>query len=149
MREVPEENGYRRGRPRLPTGVIVAAIVIALLAVSGLLFLLYRETRGPGEILRRFAQAVDDGDCAGSYELLDERLRRDVAEDMWCASLPSVDEQIDADFDLDRAVLQEDEAEVHISGAGAEVWRLRRYGERSWRVLGPDGGFPAPLPDAD
>lgn len=138
----PEENGDQRGRARLPTGVVVASVIIALLAVSGLLLLLYQETRGPGEILRQFAEAVDDGDCDGSYELLDGRARAGLDEVRWCQEvLPTVDEQIDADFDLEQAVLQGDEAEVHIAGVPATVWRLRRFGERSWRVLGPAGGF--------
>jgi hypothetical protein len=137
-----EENGDQRGRARLPTGVVVVSVIIALLAVSGLLLLLYRETRGPGEILRQFAEAVDDGDCDGSYELLDGTARAGLDETRWCQEvLPTVDEQIDADFDLEQAVLQGDEAEVHVSGVPVTVWRLRRFGERSWRVLGPTGGF--------
>jgi hypothetical protein len=142
MTTPPEQDGYQRGRPRLPTGLVVAAVVIALLAVSGLLLLLYRETRGPGEILRQFAQAVDDGDCEGSYELLDGMARVGLDDTRWCQEvLPSVDEQIDADFDLEQAVLQGDQAQVRVSGVPVTVWRLRRFGERSWRVLGPSGGF--------
>jgi hypothetical protein len=138
----PEENGDQGGRARLPTGVVVASVIIALLAVSGLLLLLYRETRGPGEILRQFAEAVDDGDCSGSYELLDGMARTDLDETRWCQEvLPTVDEQIDADFDLEQAVLEGDQAEVEVSGVPVTVWRLRRFGERSWRVLGPAGGF--------
>jgi hypothetical protein len=138
----PDENGNQRGRARLPTGVVVASVILALLTVSGLLLLLYRETRGPGEILRQFAEAVDDGDCQGSYELLDGRARAAVDETQWCDEvLPTVDEQIDADFDLEQAVLQGDQAEVHVTGVPVTVWRLQRFGERSWRVLGPGDGF--------
>ena len=138
----PDENGDQRGRARLPTGVVVASVILALLAVSGLLLLLYRETRGPGEILRQFAEAVDDGDCQGSYELLDGRARAAVDETQWCDEvLPTVDEQIDADFDLEQAVLQGNQAEVHVTGVPVTVWRLQRFGERSWRVLGPGDGF--------
>jgi hypothetical protein len=137
-----EENGYRRARPGIPTGVVVAAVIIALVAVSLLLALLYRETRGPGEILRRFALAVDEGDCASSYDLLDSLVQREVDEATWCEEvLPRVDPLLDADFDLDQAVLRGDEAEVHVSGADEPVWRLRRHGERSWRVLGPPDGL--------
>ena len=135
-------NGAPRRRPGIPTGLVVASVIIAVLAVSGLLLLLYRETRGPGEILREFAQAVDDGDCAGSYELLDGSVRAGLDEATWCEEvLAAVDGQIDADFDLEQAVLQGDEAEVHVAGVEVTVWRLRRFGERSWRVLGPEGGF--------
>jgi hypothetical protein len=141
MREPPDENGFPRERPLLPTGLVAAAVIVALLAVSGLIFLLYRETRGPGEILRRFARAVDEGDCEGSYDLLDGTVRAVVEASAWCRDLPSVDDKIDADFDLQQAVLRGDEAEVHVSGVPATEWRLRRFGERTWRVVGPEGGF--------
>jgi hypothetical protein len=146
MSQGSEENGYRRDRPGVPTGVVVASVIIALLAVSGLILLLYEETRGPGEILRRFARAVDDGDCSSSYDLLDGSVRSSVDEATWCEQvLPTVDAQIDRDFDLDRAVLQGDLALVHITGVEAEVWRLRRFEERSWRVVGPTDGLALPL----
>jgi hypothetical protein len=141
MSDLPPDNGYPRGRPGLPTGVTIAAVVIALVAVSLLLLLLYRETRGPGEILREFARAVDDGDCTRSFELLDAGVQAETGEEAWCTMLPNVDDSIDADFSLERAVLEEDRARVEIFGAGAAEWILGRYGERSWRVIGPAGGF--------
>ncbi len=143
MTGVPaEENGYRRATPRLPTGVVVASVVVALFSVSGLIYLLYNRTRGPGEILREFARRVDRRDCAGSYDLLDERVTATMSEDQWCeGGLPSVDEQLDAAFKLERAVLEGQIAEVHVSGVATRVWELRRFGENSWRVLGPAGGL--------
>jgi hypothetical protein len=142
----PQADGAVRWRPVLPTTVVVISIVIAVGAVTGLIALLYRETRGPGEILREFARAVDEGDCAGSYGLLDESVHAAVTEDAWCDRLAEVDRQIDADFTLERAVLEGDEAVVHIGGAPTESWSLQRFGERSWRVLGPgeSGSFAEP-----
>lgn len=141
MSDMPPD-GYPRGRPGLPTGIVIAAVVIALVAVSLLLLLLYRETRGPGEILREFARAVDDGDCTGSYQLLHDSLRANLTEEAWCLQgLPTADARIDADFSLERAVLEEDRARVEISGVAAHEWILGRYGDRSWRVIGPAGGF--------
>jgi hypothetical protein len=85
---------------------------------------------------------VDRGDCAGSYDLLDAGIQSTVTEDDWCtAVLPSLDANLDAHFTLERAVLQGDVAEVEISGVVHETWRLRRFGERSWRVVGPESGF--------
>jgi hypothetical protein len=121
--------------------LVVAAILVAVGAVTGLILLLYQETRGPGEILREFARAVDTGDCGGSYGLLDETVHARIAEDEWCDRLPVVDREIDADFDLEQAVLQGDRAVVHVSGVPTDTWTLARFGDRSWRVLGPDGGF--------
>ena len=120
--------------------MVVISIVVAVGAVTGLIALLYRETRGPGEILRQFARAVDDGDCAGSYDLLDESVHATLTEDAWCDRIAQVDQQIDADFALEQAVLEGDEAIVHIRDAPTDTWTLRRFGERSWRVLGPGEG---------
>jgi hypothetical protein len=80
---------------------------------------------------------VDAQDCGGSYELLDTSVQEALAEDQWCEQLPEVDGLLDADFDLGQAVLRGDAAEVHIDGSEQETWRLQRFGERSWRVLGP------------
>lgn len=142
MSDAPPENGYPRGRPGLPTGMVIAAVVIALVAVSALILLLYRETHGPGEILRRFARAVDAGNCRDSYQLLHDSVRANFTEDAWCTQgVPTADARIDADFSLERAVLEGDRARVEISGVAAHEWILGRYGDRSWRVIGPAGGF--------
>jgi hypothetical protein len=119
--------------------VVIIAIVVAVGAVTGLIFLLYQETRGPGEILRQFARTVDDGDCGASYDLLDESVQARITEEAWCGRLPQVDRLLDADFTLDRAVLLGDEAIVHLSRGEVDAWTLRRFGERSWRVVGPEG----------
>jgi hypothetical protein len=136
----PQADGVVRWRPVLPTSVVVIAIVIAVGAMTGLILLLYRETRGPGEILRQFAQTVDGGDCSGSYELLDDSVQAAVSEEAWCDRLPQVDGQLDADFTVEQAVLEGDVAVVHIEDAPTESWTLQRFGQRSWRVVGPGEG---------
>jgi hypothetical protein len=138
MAQTPPANGAVRWRPVLPATVVIVSIVVAVGAVSGLILLLYRETRGPGEILREFARAVDAGDCGGSYELLDDSVQAVLEEDEWCERLPAVDRQIDADFDLEQAVLEGDRAIVQVTGPGSRTWILNRFGERSWRVVGPE-----------
>ena len=142
----PGQNGDRRSAPRLPTGLIAASVAIALLAVSGLIYLLYRATRGPGEILRRFAGAVDAQDCPASYDLLHDEVRAEIGQESWCGALPSVDAQIDSGFTLERAVLEGDVARVEIAGAQETTWELGRHGDRSWRVLGPEGGVALDAP---
>jgi hypothetical protein len=142
MTEPSERDGFRRERPGLPIGLVAASVVIAVLAVSGLIYLLYEETRGPGEILRRFAEAVDAGDCERSYELLHDSVRVNLTDEAWCTQgVPTADAGLDADFTLVRAVLGGDRARVEISGVAAREWVLGRYGDRSWRVIGPPGGF--------
>ncbi|MGH2657027.1 MAG: hypothetical protein ACRDUY_10385 [Nitriliruptorales bacterium] len=137
-----DADGSRRSGPRLPTGIVIGGVVVALVAVSGLILALYRETRGPGEILRRFAEAVDAGDCGGSYDLLHGTVRATGDEAEWCdGTIADADAMIDADFTLERAVLEGDRARVEVSGVPETVWILGRHGERSWRVIGPEGGF--------
>ncbi len=123
--------------------IAIVSVLVALVSASALVYLLYKETKGPGEILREFARRVDRQDCAGSYELLDESVRADVSQEQWCTQmLDPVDEGLDADFDLESAFLENDVFEVEISGVELTIWRLRRFGERSWRVLGPPEGLP-------
>jgi hypothetical protein len=142
MAETPSRsNGFRWPRTGLPFRLLLLAVALALVIVTGLIALLYEETRGPGEVLRQFAREVDGGRCAESYELLDESVRAEFDEERWCEIQIEVDRIIDADFTLDQAVLQEGTAILTISGSIQHTWELRRFGERSWRVLGPPGGF--------
>jgi hypothetical protein len=142
MAETPSRsNGFRWPRTGLPVRLLLVGVVLAVVIVSGLIFLLYEETRGPGQILREFARQVDRGECAASYELLDSTVRASIDEEAWCPLLPEVDRMIDATFTLDQAVLRQDTAIVTISSSAQDTWELRRFGERSWRVLGPPGGF--------
>ena len=132
-----------RVAPRVPLGIAIASIVIALVSVTFLILLLYEETKGPGEVLREFARRVDRGDCAGSFDLLDGNVRAGIGEDRWCeGGLPAVDEQLDASFRLEQAVLDGNVARLEVSGVGETEWELSRFGERSWRVVGPPDGLP-------
>jgi hypothetical protein len=146
MAETPSpsrSNGFRWPQTGLPTRLLLVGVLLAVVIVSGLIFVLYEETRGPGQILREFAREVDRGDCTASYELLDGTVQDSIDEERWCGRLPEVDQMIDATFTLEQAVLQQDTAIVTISESTEDTWKLRRFGERSWRVLGPPGGFGA------
>lgn len=138
-----EPGHEERSRPRLPLWIAILSIVLALIAGSVLIYVLYKETKGPGEILREFARRVDRHDCEGSYELLDKGVREGLTEEQWCTqTLPPLDDGLDADFTLEHAVLEGDTAEVEISGVELTTWRLNRFGKRSWRVVGPPDGLP-------
>ena len=139
----PLNNGDEGIRPRLPLWIAIVSVLVAVASVSVLVLVLYEETKGPAEILREFARRVDRGDCQGSYELLDETARSGFSEEQWCTQMIGpVDEGLNADFDLESAFLEDDVFEVEISGVELTTWRLRRFGERSWRVLGPTEGLP-------
>ena len=130
------------GRPRLPLWITIVSVLIALASVSVLVLVLYEETKGPAEILREFARRVDRADCQGSYELLDQDVRGGFTAEAWCTDLlPLLNEGIDSDFDLEQAVLEGDTASLEISGVEITAWELSRFGERSWRVVGPREGL--------
>ncbi len=149
MSEAPSApNGALRWRPAVPTTVVVISVVVAVGAMSGLVYLLYNRTRGPGEVLREFARHVDSADCAASYRLLAGSEARAISEDAWCELLDRVDEAIDADFDLEQAVLEEDVAAVRISGTGIATWKLERHGN-TWRVLVPAQELGPPFPEGN
>lgn len=111
-------------------------MAVAVVAVSGLLFLLYTRTTGPGEVLRDFLERVEAGDCHSSYEMLDASVRIDPQT--WCDGLAVLAEQVDSQFAVQRVVLEGEIALVRVRNPDGTraVWRLRRV-DRSWRVLDP------------
>jgi hypothetical protein len=122
---------------------VVTSVVVALVAVSGLLYLLYTRTTGPGQVLREFIEQVEASDCAGSYALLDPSLR--IEPDTWCGKLGDLAAQVDPRFAVRRVLLEDDVALVRVANQDGTraAWRLRRDG-RSWRVLRPLRGVEFP-----
>ena len=136
-----QPNGSASWRPRLPLGIVIGAIAVALLAVSGLIYLLYTRTVGPAEVLRSFAEHLDKGECAAAYELLEDSFREGTDEARWCSEdAGRLDAVLDEDFDFKRVVYHRatEIAEVRISGVAQETWRLRRTPDgNSWFVIPP------------
>jgi hypothetical protein len=136
----PEQPG-----PIVPPALLVGSIVVTTVLISGLLFLLFRKTEGPAPVLRDFAERVREGDCAGSYALLDSSVQDSVTEETWCSEFASVGGLLDPMFRVQEMELLNRVAELTLEdgAGGAPVWRLRKVGA-SWRVLGPAEGFPLP-----
>jgi hypothetical protein len=63
------DGASRYQRPRLPWIVTATSLVVAVGAVSLLIYILYRETTGPGEVARDFLEAVRSGDCETAVDL--------------------------------------------------------------------------------
>ena len=141
-----EENGQPRWRPAVPTMLVVASVLVALVAVSALIFVLFRETVGPGEVLRDFAEALAEDDCPGSYQLLDAGVRASIPEDEWCEEVPRLADALPRDFEIDRVILEGTGARVEVSGTGTSTgaWFLTRD-DSSWVVKGAGAavGFPS------
>jgi hypothetical protein len=123
---------------------VVTSVVVALVAVSGLLYLLYTRTTGPGQVLQEFIERIEAGDCARSYALLDPSLRIDP--DAWCDHLKDLATQVDPRFSVQRVLLEGDVASVRVRNPDGTraAWRLRGDG-RSWRVLEPPPGVEFPV----
>jgi hypothetical protein len=66
------DGAWRYQRPRLPWIVTATSLVVAVGAVSLLIFILYRQTTGPGEVARDFLDAVRSGDCEAAADLSGE-----------------------------------------------------------------------------
>lgn len=120
----------------------MGSIVVAVLAVSGLIYLLYNRTRGPAEVLRDFAEAVDAGECEAAYDLLADGSRAAIDQEAFCdTDLAGIDRRLDADFTLDRFVYHQETqtADLTVTGPSSEPWRLRRHGN-TWRLVLELGG---------
>jgi hypothetical protein len=144
MAEPPTRpNGAAAWRPSLPTAIVVTSVVVALVAVSGLLYLLYTRTTGPGQVLREFIEQVEAADCAGSYALLDPSLR--VEPDRWCAQLETMAREVDPGFQVRRVILEGGVASVHIANpdGARQTWELKRA-DRSWRIFRVTRGLTLP-----
>lgn len=141
-----EENGQPRWRPAVPTMLVVASILVALVAVSALIFVLFRETVGPGEVLRDFAESLAEDDCPGSYELLDENVRASFPESEWCEEVPGLADTLSPDFEIDRVILEGTGARVEVSGSGTTTgaWFLTRD-DGSWVVTGAGAAVDFPV----
>jgi hypothetical protein len=144
-KRMTDRNGSpERPGPIVPPVLLFGAIVVTTVLISGLLLVLFRKTEGPAPVLRDFAERVREGDCAGSYELLDSSVRDSVTEETWCGEIASVGGLLHPQFRVKEMQLLDRVAEITLEdGAPAPVWRLRKAG-RSWRVLGPTEGFPLP-----
>lgn len=132
----PPNGAGRWPRPALPWAIVGVAVAVAVVSVTGWLYVLYNRTEGPGEVLRNFAQRVEQGDCAGAFELM----RTSLSEEGLCAQLPVLAESIPADFSIDHVVLGGGSAEVFLSGE-ATGWLLCRS-DGSWLVAGRVGTPP-------
>lgn len=145
-----DDEATGRWRPAVPTTVVLVSVLVALVAVSGLLVVLFQRTTGPGEVLRDFSRRLEADDCGGSYDLLAPSVRNVVPEDEWCGLVPALAADLDPRFTIGARSFHEGIATIEVGGEGTApaTWVLRRS-DGSWAVLGVVAGpvdFPVPLP---
>jgi len=123
-----------RRPPSLPWVLTIVSIAVAVLATSGFVYLLLKRTVGPGTILRDFYQAVHNGDCDASYDLLAHTVAERVEPGDWCSAIQQAG--YPATFSIEQTLLVDDVAVLTVeeAGDGATLdWGLERAG-RSWVV---------------
>ena len=69
---------------------MVASILVAVAAVSALIFVLFKSTTGPGQELRGYYEEVAAGDCEAAYAELSEKLRSRTEEKNFCVGIHGV-----------------------------------------------------------
>src|SRR6266568_7112607 len=140
----PPEDGFgKRGRPAIPIVVMIVSILVAVGAVSVLLFVLFNKTTGPGQVLRHYYQAVAADDCGKAYGLLDDDLKRAIDKDAFCNAVHGVQGKVPTSVsiltvtgcgeppaDFARVTIQE-----HGPGAPPNPvsWEMARQGS-AWQV---------------
>jgi hypothetical protein len=76
----------------VPLAVVVVSILVAVGAVSALIFVLFKSTTGPGQELRHYYEKVADGDCEAAYAELSTKLRSRTEEKNFCVQIHAVPE---------------------------------------------------------
>jgi hypothetical protein len=129
-------------QPGVPLIVVLVSVVVAVGAVSALLWVLFAETTGPGEVLRDYYEVVNAGDCDGSVGFLSNELRASIDGDGYCEWVErEAAGRFSPEFRIDSVLLRgepETVAVVAIRYPGSDqslaiAWTLERIGD-TWRV---------------
>lgn len=119
-------------RSPIPMWLFIGAIAVAVLTTSALIWFLFQRTEGPAPTLRTFAERVAEGDCKGTYEMLDDATTAIAPFDEWCEKLPGVADALPPDFEVEEMILRGDIAEVTLENG--KTWLLRKV-DGDWRVI--------------
>lgn len=123
----------------IPGWVAGGAIVVAVLAVTALVWVLFQNTVGPGEVVRGLYDAAAEGDCDTSWDTLSPSLRESMDRDAFCASVTQISAPQES-VRVDKVTLLGEEgeatrAEVTIDEAGTlVVWEVERDAD-DWYVV--------------
>jgi hypothetical protein len=86
-----EGNGFARRRPPpIPFVVVGISLIVAVGAVTALIFVLFKTTTGPGQSLRVYYQAVSAGDCDSAFARLSASLKKTQREAPFCSKVHRV-----------------------------------------------------------
>lgn len=120
-------------KPAVPTWITIAAVIIAVGAVTALLWLMFQKTTGPGEVVKDYYAAVAGGDCDNAYGYLAAGTED---KSTFCAFVSSRQADVPGDPTVESVTLlgeagEATQAHVAIDEGSGEpaVWELRRDGE--------------------
>jgi hypothetical protein len=146
------EPGSTQARPPvIPRWVSALSIVVAMVAVTALVWVLFKQTVGPGESVRSVYDAVSQGDCPGAWSALSQELQAARDEAAFCDSLADVSPDVPDGVHVQKVVLLGDEGEATRAdvsmqeGDEAVVWSVARNGD-AWLITAlPESGALAGL----
>jgi hypothetical protein len=133
----------RRRRLTFPWALVAISFLVSVVAVSGLVYVLFKRSVGPGEALHAFYTMLSAGDCEGSYRYLSEGIRGEMGQQEWCSYVEAQEGGYPRQFAIVRyqyeASTQTTSMVVLEEGTGARpgslTWWLTRNGN-TWRVSG-------------
>jgi hypothetical protein len=76
-----------RPRPSIPLLVVAGALVVAVAAVSILIFVLFKKTTGPAQVVREYYSAVAARDCDSAYDVIAPDLSRLIPRSRFCGAV--------------------------------------------------------------
>lgn len=133
----------------MPIAVVIVSLIVAVAAVSALIYVLFRNTTGPGQTLRKYYEAVAAGDCDTAFDYLSMPLREKTGRTAFCDGVQALSraDRVPTDVTI-RVVTGYGEPPARFArvvvrerGPGAFPrpvrWRMLREGE-SWRVASFD-----------
>jgi hypothetical protein len=123
--------------------VVIVSILVAVGAVSVLIYVLFKSTTGPGQTLRRYYDAVSADDCGSAYVDLSDPLQHAILKDRFCTAVDGVKGNVPTSITIDTVTgCGEPPAQFakvtiteHGPSASAQpvVWHMIRQGD-DWRI---------------
>jgi hypothetical protein len=126
--------------------VAAVSIAVAVLAVTALVWVLFKGTVGPGEAVRDFYDSVHAGDCAGAWASLAPTAQQETTETAFCDAVAAGAAEIPAGIHVQSVTLlgvegEASRAEVTMEANDVKtVWQVELI-DGDWRISGlPDSG---------
>lgn len=122
--DVSPDGTSRWPRHAVPLVVSIISIVVAVGAVSVLVFVLFKTTTGPGQALRQYYRAVAAENCETAYDRLSGALQGQIDRDGFCDAVRAAgDRGVPGDVEI-----------LEVTGFGEPPARSARV---SVREIGP------------